>query len=139
MRVYEMFMGPLQVSKPWSTSGISGVHRFLDRVWRLFDRELVDRDPPEELKRVLHKTIKKVTSDTDSLEFNTAIAQMMIFVNEVFKEETLKPAAHRALRAAPVALRPPILPKSSGNAWDTSPSPAVRTGPTMTRSSPGTR
>ena len=114
MRVYEMFMGPLQVSKPWSTSGISGVHRFLDRVWRLFDKKLVDREPSEELKRVLHKTIKKVTGDTDSLEFNTAIAQMMIFVNEVFKEETL----NRQLIEPFVLLLSPYAPHLAEELWE---------------------
>jgi leucyl-tRNA synthetase len=89
MRLYEMFMGPLQVSKPWSTSGLAGVHRFLDRIWRLSEREIVDAAPPKEMERLLHKTIKKVTQDTDNLEFNTAIAQMMIYVNELFKEENL--------------------------------------------------
>jgi leucyl-tRNA synthetase len=89
MRMYEMFMGPLETAKPWSTKGLSGVHRFLDRVWRLSEREMSDGDPPEELEKVLHKTIKKVTEDTDGLAFNTAIAQMMIFVNEAFKIEPL--------------------------------------------------
>ncbi|MCF7927792.1 MAG: leucine--tRNA ligase [Spirochaetales bacterium] len=89
MRVYEMFMGPLEVSKPWSTNGLAGVHRFLDRVWRLSRREAVDSQPPRHLVKVLHQTIKKVTDDTDILAFNTAIAQMMIFINEAFKEEAL--------------------------------------------------
>ena len=87
MRLYEMFMGPLQATKPWSTSGISGVHRFLDRVWRISEREINDSEPPDNLVKVLHKTIKKVSQDTDALEFNTAIAQMMIFVNEAFKQK----------------------------------------------------
>jgi len=89
MRMYEMFMGPLQVSKPWSTKGLVGVHRFLDRIWRLSERELTDAEPPLELKKLLHKTIKKISEDTGSLEFNTAIAQMMIFINEVFKSDAL--------------------------------------------------
>lgn len=90
MRMYEMFMGPLQVSKPWSTSGLSGVHRFLDRIWRLAaERELSDEKPPKELLKLLHKTIKKVTHDTGELEFNTAIAQMMIFINDLYKAKAL--------------------------------------------------
>ncbi len=89
MRMYEMFMGPLQVAKPWSTNGLTGIHRFLDRVWRLSERQILTSEPPIELRRILHKTIKKVTTDTAGLEFNTAIAQMMIFVNEMFKEEHL--------------------------------------------------
>jgi leucyl-tRNA synthetase len=82
MRVYEMFMGPLEVSKPWSTRGIAGAKRFLERIWRLGELPLTDDDPSETLLRVLHKTIKKVSHDTGRLEFNTGIAQMMIFLNE---------------------------------------------------------
>jgi leucyl-tRNA synthetase len=83
MRVYEMFMGPLEVSKPWSTRGIAGARRFLERVWRITELPLTDSEPTEALARILHKTIKKVSHDTERLEFNTAIAQMMIFINEV--------------------------------------------------------
>ncbi len=89
MRMYEMFMGPLEVSKPWSTTGIAGVHRFLDRVWRLQEKPLVRETPPEYILKVLHKTIKKVSQNTAKLEFNTAIAQMMICVNELYKEANL--------------------------------------------------
>ena len=89
MRLYEMFMGPLEVSKPWSTKGLSGVHRFLDRVWRVSDRPLVTEIPPDGLVRLLHKSIKKITEDTATLEFNTAISQMMIFINEIFKHDSL--------------------------------------------------
>ena len=88
MRIYEMFMGPLEVSKPWSTRGLVGVHRFLDRIWRISERDFSGDDPPETIVKVLHKTIKKVTHDTAGLEFNTAIAQMMIFINELYKTET---------------------------------------------------
>ena len=83
MRVYEMFMGPLEVSKPWSTRGIAGVKRFLDRVWRAAEIPLTEEKPAQALVRLLHKTIKKASGDTGRLEFNTAIAQMMIFMNEV--------------------------------------------------------
>ena len=89
MRMYEMFLGPLEVSKPWSTKGISGVHRFLDRVWRLAKRGVSEDGAPETMQKLLHKTIKKVTNDTANIEFNTAIAQMMIFINEAFKLETI--------------------------------------------------
>lgn len=89
MRLYEMFMGPLKVSKPWSTKGTAGVHRFLDRVWRVSEREMSKDKPTPELVKVLHQTIKKVSEDTADLEFNTAIAQMMIFINEVFKSPVL--------------------------------------------------
>ncbi len=87
MRLYEMFMGPLQMSKPWSTQGLIGVFRFLERVWRLCTRPLSDDALPEGLKRTLHKTIKKVSSDTETLDFNTAISQMMTLVNEASRFE----------------------------------------------------
>jgi leucyl-tRNA synthetase len=89
MRLYEMFMGPLRQSKPWSTQGLIGIHRFLDRIWRLSEREVSNTPAPTSLKKVLHKTIKKVGQDTENLDFNTAISQMMIFINEAFKEESL--------------------------------------------------
>ncbi len=89
MRMYEMFMGPLEVSKPWATTGIMGVYRFLDRLWRLSERPIVDEEPPENVLKTLHKTIKKVNHDTANLLFNTAIAQMMVMVNELYKIETL--------------------------------------------------
>ncbi len=87
MRVYEMFMGPLQQEKPWSTQGLTGVHRFLDRVWRLTERPLDETPADEELRRVLHKSIRKVGHDTGKLAFNTAISQMMILVNELYKHD----------------------------------------------------
>ncbi len=113
MRMYEMFMGPLEIAKPWSTNGLAGVHRFLDRVYRLAERPLSDDAPPPELERLLHKTIKKVTDDTDSLAFNTAIAQMMIFVNELFKTET----RHRALWEPFVLLLAPYAPHLGEELW----------------------
>ena len=90
LRLYEMFMGPLEASKPWSSKSVEGIARFLDRVWRLFVAEdgasVVDAfDAPPELHRVLHQTIKKVTDDLEALKFNTAISQLMVFVNEVTK------------------------------------------------------
>jgi leucyl-tRNA synthetase len=87
MRLYEMFMGPLEASKPWSTRGIVGIKRFLDRVWKISEKEITGDQPPEELVKLLHKTVKKVSNDTRSLNFNTAIAQMMIFTGEAVKEE----------------------------------------------------
>ncbi|WP_455382505.1 class I tRNA ligase family protein, partial [Salinispira pacifica] len=115
MRMYEMFMGPLQVAKPWSTNGLTGVHRFLDRVWRLSERDLADDSPSEELLRVLHRTIKKVSEDTDRLEFNTAIAQMMIFVNELFKDEG---SLSRSLWEPFVLLLAPYAPHLAEELWE---------------------
>ncbi|MDR1636253.1 MAG: leucine--tRNA ligase, partial [Treponema sp.] len=94
LRVYEMFMGPLEVSKPWSTAGLIGVSRFLERIWAIGEKwnpEKSDGTAPVsgELLRLLHKTIKKVSDDTAGLNFNTAISQMMIYSNELAKLDEL--------------------------------------------------
>ena len=87
VRMYEMFMGPLTESKPWATQGFIGVYRFLDRVWRIAtEKTIVDKAPSKNLEKMMHKTIKKVTDDTATLNFNTAISQMMVYVNEMNKE-----------------------------------------------------
>ena len=86
-----MFMGPLQAMKPWSTQGVDGARRFLDRVYRLYT-ELVTVDETntnKALEKVYHQTIKKVTDDYENLRFNTAISQMMIFVNEAHKNTNI--------------------------------------------------
>ncbi len=87
LRLYLMFMGPLEVSKPWSNSGVEGARKFLNRVWTFVTNpdNLVDEEIPS-LERVYHQTVKKVTSDFEKLAFNTAISQMMIFVNACYKE-----------------------------------------------------
>ncbi|MFY4730667.1 leucine--tRNA ligase, partial [Nitrospira sp. BLG_2] len=92
VRLYEMFMGPLEAMKPWSTRGVEGVTRFLERVWRLMVDEqgrlstaVVSTTPSLDQQRLLHQTIKKVTEDIEALRFNTAISQMMIFTNEMTK------------------------------------------------------
>ena len=113
MRVYEMFMGPLQMQKPWATSGLAGIHRFLSRVWRLTNRPISDEQPPEELLRLLHRTIRKVGDDTKQLAFNTAIAQMMIFVNACYKQPTL----YRALWQPFVLLLSPYAPHIGEELW----------------------
>ena len=86
LRLYEMFMGPLEVSKPWSTQGVAGAKKFINRVWNFFSEEknITDTDDGK-LTKIYHQTVKKVTSDFEALGFNTAIAQMMVFVNEVYK------------------------------------------------------
>ena len=88
LRVYEMFMGPLEISKPWSTAGLIGVSRFLEKLWAIGNKvnsQSPIPDPQSPLTKLLHKTIKKVTHDTESLNFNTAISQMMIYSNELIK------------------------------------------------------
>ena len=88
LRVYEMFMGPLEADKPWSTQSLEGVHKWLDRVWRLInDTNKITEDNNHNLDYSYNATVKKVTDDIESLNFNTAISQMMIFVNDCYKEE----------------------------------------------------
>ena len=87
LRLYEMFMGPLEVSKPWSNQGVDGARKFLNRVWTAFTESdfLVDGEVPA-LEKIYHKSVKKITEDFEKLAFNTAISQMMIFINAVYKE-----------------------------------------------------
>ncbi len=89
MRLYEMFMGPLDVMKPWKTQGLTGITKFLHRLWRLyteFDR--TDNSVPQDILKLTHKTIKKVSQDIESINsFNTAISQMMVLVNELSKQK----------------------------------------------------
>ena len=88
LRLYEMFMGPLEADKPWSNEGVIGSKKFLDRVYRLFMEEDKIKDQENKnLERIYHQTVKKVTSDYESLNINTAVSQMMIFMNAVNKEE----------------------------------------------------
>jgi leucyl-tRNA synthetase len=114
MRVYEMFMGPLQVSKPWSTAGLVGVSRFLERAWASSEKTIVDAEPSAELKKLLHKTIKKVTIDTDTLNFNTAISQMMIFLNEASKLDPMP----RSLWEPFVLMLAPYAPHLGEELWE---------------------
>ena len=91
-RVYEMFMGPLDKSKPWNTKGLQGSYRFLQKVWKLYieNREKInDKLPDNATLKLLHQTIKKVTNDLEDLSFNTAVSQMMIFVNHASTLENL--------------------------------------------------
>lgn len=100
LRVYEMFMGPLDASKPWSTTGVEGSRRWLERVYRLFaeSNKLTDKNDGS-LDYIYHATVKKVTGDFENLSFNTSISQMMIFVNEAYKAKTVyKPYAEGIIK-----------------------------------------
>ena len=90
LRMYEMFMGPLDATKPWSTDGLGGPSRFLERIYRLYTEVVKFDDNDTSLEKIYHQTIKKVTEDYDALHFNTAISQMMIFINECYKHPTIK-------------------------------------------------
>ena len=90
LRLYEMFMGPLEASKPWSNQGVEGAYKFINRVYRMIiESNFIVDEEVKELERVYHQTVKKVTEDYETLSFNTAISQMMIFVNEVYKVNKL--------------------------------------------------
>lgn len=96
LRLYEMFLGPLEQSKPWDTNGIDGVHRFLKRLWSLFYKDgnllLVDDAPSAEELKILHKTIKKITYDIENFSYNTSVSAFMICVNELFALKCSKKA-----------------------------------------------
>ncbi|MHB9141028.1 MAG: leucine--tRNA ligase, partial [Paludibacter sp.] len=107
LRLYEMFLGPLEQSKPWDTNGIDGVHRFLKKLWTLFYKEdtlIVNNETPgaEELK-ILHKTIKKVTFDIENFSYNTSVSAFMICVNELF---TLKCSKKQILEPLTILMAP---------------------------------
>ncbi|MBR4080373.1 MAG: class I tRNA ligase family protein, partial [Clostridia bacterium] len=89
LRLYEMFMGPLEVSKPWSSTAVAGARKFINRVWNFFaNPEHITETDDGKLTKLYHQTVRKVTKDFETLGFNTAIAQMMVFVNEVYKVGT---------------------------------------------------
>ncbi len=114
MRMYEMFMGPLQVSKPWSTTGIAGVWRFIDRIWRMGEEKPLTEDKaPADILKSLHKTIKKVTDDTATLNFNTAISQMMVYINDLSKLDKLPREAWEPL----VLMLAPYAPHLCEELW----------------------
>ena len=113
LRLYEMFMGPLEISKPWDYNGVAGSRKFLDRVYRIYQEKNISNMPNKNLEQVYHQTVKKVTDDYESLNFNTAIAQMMVFVNAVSKEENFP----REYAEGFVKLLNPIAPCITEEIW----------------------
>jgi len=144
LRMFEMFMGPLEEMKPWNTKGIVGVARFLERVWNLYQKaELMDcqprvdeaslrveaggggcKDVPEGMPQMLHKTIKKVTEDIEALHFNTAISQMMIFVNFVMQFNKMPRGAAEAF----LILLAPFAPHMAEELWSGLDNPSTTLG-----------
>ena len=115
LRLYEMFMGPLEADKPWSNQGLDGAKKFLDRVYRIFeDNKVVEEDTPN-LEKIYHQTVKKVSNDYESMNFNTAISQMMIFVNAVYKEDKIT----KEYASGFVKLLNPIAPHITEEIWHT--------------------
>ena len=122
VRMYEMFMGPLTMSKPWATQGIVGIHRFLEKVWAVSEKPMSDIDITGKLedkallsaRKTFAQTIKKVTDDTATLNFNTAISQMMIFINEVSK----LPEVPKSMWADFVKVLSPYAPHLGEELWE---------------------
>ncbi|MBB5324433.1 leucyl-tRNA synthetase [Anoxybacillus tepidamans] len=121
LRLYEMFMGPLEASIAWSTKGLDGARRFLDRVWRLFVEEngelnpkIVDNPETDTLERVYHQTVKKVTEDYEAIRFNTAISQLMVFINEAYKA----PVLPKSYMEGFVKLLSPVCPHIAEELWE---------------------
>ncbi len=123
MRLYEMFMGPLERMKPWQTAGIEGLWRFLNRAWRVTvgdDRNsvtVVDRDPPEALLRATHRCIKKVTEDIEALRFNTAISAMMVYSSELAEVLEKEGVAYKSISEVLAKLLSPFAPHIAEEIW----------------------
>ncbi len=114
LRLYEMFMGPLEADKPWSYQGLDGAKRFIDRVFRIFeDGKVVNEETPN-LGKIYNQTVKKVTNDYETMNFNTAISQMMIFVNAVYKEDKIS----KEFAEGFVKLLNPIAPHITEEIWN---------------------
>lgn len=120
LRLYEMFMGPLDAAIAWSENGLDGSRRFLDRVWRLFVNEdgslseKITDDKTPELDKVYNETVKKVSEDYETLNFNTAISQMMVFINEGYKSD----AINKSMVEGFVKLLNPIAPHITEELWE---------------------
>ena len=115
LRLYEMFMGPLEADKPWSNQGLDGAKKFLDRVYRIFEDNKVVEEDTLNLEKIYHQTVKKVSNDYESMNFNTAISQMMIFVNAVYKEDKIS----KEYASGFVKLLNPIAPHITEEIWHT--------------------
>ncbi|MBO4926576.1 MAG: class I tRNA ligase family protein, partial [Clostridia bacterium] len=115
-RMYEMFMGAFDQAIPWSTNGAQGCRKFLDRVWRLQD--MISPNPcpdafSEDMKVSMHQTIRKVTEDFEKMKFNTAIAQMMTLVNEIYQKGSVTVGEYKAL----LLLLSPVAPHICEEIW----------------------
>ena len=113
LRLYEMFLGPLEQSKPWDTNGIDGVNRFLKKLWKLYDGGVDDSTPSAESLKTLHTLIKKVTSDIEQFSYNTSVAAFMICVNEL----TAQKCHSRAILEPLVILLAPFAPQIAEELW----------------------
>lgn len=118
LRLYEMFLGPLEQAKPWNTAGITGVFGFLKKLWRLYFDDnglnITDDEPTKEMYKSLHKTIKKVTEDIENFSFNTSVSQFMICVNELSQQK----CHHRAILEPLTVLVSPYAPHIAEELWN---------------------
>lgn len=114
LRLYEMFMGPLEADKPWSSSGIDGAKKFIDRIYRIFEDDKITIENDKKLEKIYNQTVKKVTEDYENLNFNTAISQLMIFVNAVYKNGSLP----KCYAIGFVKLLNPVCPFLTEELWE---------------------
>lgn len=118
LRLYEMFLGPLEQAKPWNTAGITGVYGFLKKLWRLYFDDnglvVVNDEPTADMYKTLHKTIKKVTEDIENFSFNTSVSQFMICVNELAQQK----CRHRAILEPLTVLISPYAPHIAEELWN---------------------
>ncbi len=114
LRLYEMFMGPLEASKPWSNQGVEGARKFIDRVWRaIIEDNKVKDEENKNLEVPYNKLVKKVTNDFETLGFNTAISEMMVFINAVYKEDVFPKEYAEGF----IKLMNPICPHITEEMW----------------------
>jgi leucyl-tRNA synthetase len=118
--MYEMFMGPVADTKPWNTANIEGVKKFIDRVYRLYvELDVIKNEKNSNLDKIYHQTVKKVTEDYESMKINTAISQMMIFVNAVYKEVGDNKPFPTEYAEGLIKLLNPIIPFVTEEIWTT--------------------
>ena len=114
LRLYEMFLGPVEASKPWDTNGIDGCHRFLKKFWKLFQQELIDEDPTKEELKSLHKLIKKVSTDIEVFSYNTSVSAFMVCTNELTQQKCRNLRILRTL----VKVLAPFAPHIAEELWE---------------------
>mgnify|MGYP002521753785 FL=1 len=115
LRLYEMFMGPLEANKPWNENGVEGAKRFIERVFRMFQEKEITDTENKNLEKIYNVTVKKVTEDYEKLSYNTVISQLMIFVNAAYKENTLP----REYAEGFIKMLNPIAPFVTEEIWNT--------------------